>query len=189
MNLLKASLKNTKNKFMVETSTSAPEIPTQTSKGQSKPLPTVDKLELPHLELIKEENIDVLKLPKAIKIKLHTLNMVMAKYKNRQSEGQKDFIIKNSVITADMIQTWLEDTLPEKSIETNAPEEIEETPPVPLPKTRIELIREKLSLHDGKIHYNDLKMILERNSIGSSIMVEDMTLDNIWMTNYYEERE
>ena len=71
-------------------------------------------LELAHEEIISEENISVVDLPKSIRQSIQGVNMQIAKYRKTPTPALANTIKSVSVRIADEIQDWLEESIDEE---------------------------------------------------------------------------
>ena len=82
---------------------------------------------LKHVELMEDNNIALIDLPKEIKNKINALTPTISRYNKNPSEKLKDAIIKQDIGIADLIADYIEKDLPD-SDEDELDEEI--TPPI-----------------------------------------------------------
>ena len=73
----------------------------------------MNKLTLPHEELMQEEQLKYSDLPEDIREDIVELEELKEEYMESPSESGKNVIIRNSIEIADTIQDWLERDLPE----------------------------------------------------------------------------
>lgn len=72
-------------------------------------------LELAHEEIISEENISVVDLPKSIRQSIQGVNMQVARYRKSPTPALANTIKSVSVRIADEIQDWLEESIDEEA--------------------------------------------------------------------------
>lgn len=81
----------------------------------------MNKLTLPHEELMQEEQLKYSDLPDDIREDINELEELKQEYTESPSESGKNVLMRNSIEIADTIQDWLERDLPEDE------EEVEQT--------------------------------------------------------------
>lgn len=85
---------------------------------------------------IVENGLDKSKFPPAIGKKIRAIKMLVGKYKAQPSEARKQHIIREDILTADLIASWVEQDFPDKIVDpTPTKEDFDdypvETPPAP----------------------------------------------------------
>ena len=78
----------------------------------------MNKLTLPHEELMQEEQLKYSDLPDDIREDINELEELKQEYTESPSESGKNVLMRNSIEIADTIQDWLERDLPEDEEES-----------------------------------------------------------------------
>jgi hypothetical protein len=161
-----------------------------------------------HLEFIKENNIEIDKIPKEIRKKMGAMKMYLGKYKNKPSDASKNTIIKHDITICDMLLTCKEQDYPDDIIETPVVETpvvetpvvetpivetpvvetpVVETPPQPKDETEnmVAQIKEKLG-EGGIISVNDLKSIIRKTPNYPTQIVGNIKLEKMFLKPFYK---
>jgi len=162
----------------------------------AEPIKEEPKLDynLEHRQFIEDNEIELKKVPLAIRKKMGIMPMLLKKYKNNPIPANKNVIIKTDIAICDMLQNWREEDYPDNYVE---PKKKEEKPPIEptlvdieTPASLNEVGMEKSikqNLFDGnKIKISVLKGILKKTPNYPQQVVGNLTLEKGFLTDYYK---